>query len=356
MSKLENLLLPVTFNNWNTYTYSPRINTLLSLSPNMGAMPKDFAYLPEPPTYLFDPFGLPMDNDDLVSRCKEIDGSDDLESALENMLKDMLDIEGEPILDSNFKFTLPYAFKYSQARETSLNMFSLYCTDDPWMSLLEYKTAERFDPDVTVFTYKSNVADIDLLLNEYLEKHIDLIKSDNYLLDIIKELALRSNESIDEEKACDYFINKPFRMLILAADKGINYIIENGYKEYKNQLLENYKMEESHREQVPFMYPTRLFNIDYINKASIAYDNMCNRLDVTPNWNLFEEWHSHQFKDCNNTEDAVVNTIVRLSTGYDFTLANWNYFQQAVYDFAIEEHDNNEYKSKTFKEWLSDRR
>lgn len=356
MSKLENLLLPVTFNNWNTYTYSPRINTLLSLSSDMGAIPQDLAYLPEPPTYLFDPFGLPMDNDDLVSRCKEIDGSDDLESALENMLKDMLDIEGESILDSNFKFTLPYAFKYSQARETSLNMFCPDYNDDPWMGLLEYKTSERFDPDVTNFTYKSNIADIDLLLNEHLDQHINLIGTDNYLLAIIDEIALRRNEEVNEGDACDYFLNKPFRLLIMAAEKGLNHIMNNGYKEYKQQLLNGYKIEISHRDDIARPYPTRLFSFDFINKSSIAYDRTCNALDIAPNWNLFEDWHSYQYKDCNNVEDAVVNTIVRISTGYDFTLANWNYFQQAVYDLAIEEHDNNEHNSKTFKGWLSNRR
>ena len=135
----------------------------------------------------------------------------------------------------------------------------------------------------------------------------------------------------------------------------VNYIMEHGYKEYRDQLLEGYKIEVSHREEIPYPYMTRLFNIDFISKASVAYDTMCNRLDIRPNWNLFEDWHTHNFKGCNTTEDAVVNTIVRVSTGYDFTFANWNYFQQAVFDLAIEETDN-ENDSKTFERWLSNRR
>jgi len=356
MSKLENLVLPVTYNNWNTYTYSPRINTLLSLSHDMGAVPQTIAYVPTPPQYLFNELGQPIDHDDLVSQCRAIDGSDDLEQALVDMLTNMKDIEGEPILDSNFKFTLPHAFKFSQARNVNVRKFCPYYMDDPWMGLLEYKTTDRFDPDVTPFTYKSNVADIDLLLNSHLEQHIDLTGSDNYLLTVIDEIAIRNhNEVVNVGDACDYFLNKPFRMLLLAADKGLNYIMENGYTEYRTQLLADYKIEVSHREEVPYPYMTRLFSIDYINKASIAYDTMCDRVDIKPNWNLFEEWHAHNYKDCNTPEDAVVNTIVRISTGYDFTLANWNYFQQAIFDLAIEE-PNNEHDSKTFKKWLSNRR
>ena len=355
MSKLQNLILPVTYNNFNTYTYSSRINTLLSLSNDMGAIPQDIAYVPSPPNYLFDDIGQPIDNDVLVSKCREIDGSDDLEQALVDMLKDMKDIEAEPILDSNFKFTLPHAFKFSQARNVKVTKFCPYYMDDKWMGLLDYKTNERFDPDVTTFTYKSNLADIDLLLNSHLEQHIDLTGSDNYLLTVIDEIALRRNEKVNVGDACDYFLNKPFRMLLLAADKGLNYIMEHGYKEYRDQLLEGYKVEVSHREEIPYPYMTRLFNIDFISKASVAYDTMCDRLDIRPNWNLFEDWHTHNFKGCNTTEDAVVNTIVRVSTGYDFTLANWNYFQQAVFDLAIEETDN-ENDSKAFERWLSNRR
>ena len=100
MSKLANLVLPVTYNNWNTYTYSPRINTLLSLSNDMGAIPQTIAYVPTPPQYLFDDIGQPIDHDDLVSKCRAIDGSDDLEQALVDMLTDMKDIEANDLSDS----------------------------------------------------------------------------------------------------------------------------------------------------------------------------------------------------------------------------------------------------------------
>ena len=98
MSRLENLILPVTFNNWNTYSYSPRVNTLMSLSFSMGAMPKPLAYVSTSPDYFFDDNGNVVN---LLDQCKAIDGSETLEQDIIDMLQDVKDIENEPILDSN---------------------------------------------------------------------------------------------------------------------------------------------------------------------------------------------------------------------------------------------------------------
>ena len=321
MSDLDNLILPITFNNWNTYAFSPRVNTLISFSADMGAIPHPISYNAPPPQYLFDDKATPIDNQTILDKCKEIDGSDDLETALIDMLQDYKDLEGDPILDSNFNFTLPYAFKHSQSRTTSIRRYSTFTKDSQWLGLLEYKTEDRFNPDITNFTFRSNLADIDLLLNAHLEQHIDLSGSDNFLQTVLNELADRQNESININDAVDYFMNKPFRMLLLAADKGVNYIIENGYKEYESQLLDSYTIEVSHREEIPYVYTTRLFSEKYIEKSSIAYDKMCGRLDIQPNWNLFEQWHAYNFNGCNTWVDNLVNTIVRISTGYDFTLS-----------------------------------
>ncbi len=351
MSSLENLILPVTFNNWNTYSYSPRVNKVIGLSSNMGAMPTDpLSQLH--PQYFYDSNSNPIE---LLDRCKEIDGSSDLESDLIKMLEDVKDIENEPILDSQFNFTLPHAFQYAQAKHISVRKFSIYYADSLWMGLLDYKTNTRFDPDVTNFTYKSNINDIDLLLNEHLDQHINLIGTDNYLLAIIDEIALRRNEQVNEGDACDYFLNKPFRMLILAAEHGINHVMENGLEIYKDQLYAGYVMERPSREEVPYIYPTRLFDNRYADKAAVSYETMCERIDIKPNWNLFEEWHYYNFKDCNTHEDNLVNTISRISTGYDFTIANWNYFQQAVFELGCKQYTD-EASSSIFKKWINNRR
>ena len=355
MSDLENLILPITFNNWNTYTFSSRANTLLSFSPDMGAIPHPISYNSPPPDYLFDDEAKPIPHQTVIDQCKAIDGSEDLESALVNMLQDYKDIEGDPILDSNFNFTLPYAFKHSQSRTTSLRRYSTHTKDSLWLGLLEYKTEDKFNPDITNFTFKTNLADIDLLLNAYLEQHIDLSGSDNYLQTILNELANRRGELIDIDDAVDYFILKPFRMLILASEKGVKHIMENGYNEYRDQLFDSYKMEESHRESIPFVYVTRLFDNRYVEKSSIAYDKTCQRLDIQPNWNLFEQWHNYNYADCNTWEDNLVNTIIRISTGYDFTRANWGYFQRAVFELGCKQHTH-EASSKVFEEWINRRR
>ena len=80
------------------------------------------------------------------------------------------------------------------------------------MGLLDYKTNERFDPDVTTFTYKSNLADIDLLLNSHYsgivmpryehsdDKHIVLkLKSGyNIGLEINKIEKIEKNTSVEK--------------------------------------------------------------------------------------------------------------------------------------------------------------
>lgn len=352
MSKLENLILPVTFNNWNTYSYSPRVNTLMSLSFSMGAMPKPLAYVSTSPDYFFDDNGNVVN---LLDQCKAIDGSETLEQDIIDMLQDVKDIENEPILDSNFKFTLPYAFQYAQAKDITCKKFHTHYADSLWMGLLEYKTNERFDPDVVNFTYKSNLADIDLMLNSYLNEHINLAGADNYLLAIIDEIALRRNEEVNVGDACDYFLNKPFRMLLLAVDNGLNHIMENGYEVYRDQLIAGYQITRPKREEVPFVYSTRLFDHNYIEKSSISYEVTCERVDIQPNYNLFEEWHYYNFKGCNTHEDNLVNTIVRISTGYDFTLANWNYFQQAVFEVGCKQYTD-EASNSIFKTWIDSRR
>jgi len=354
MNQLEHLLLPITYNNGNTYSYSSRLNTLISLSNDVGAMPEPLSLSPNPPSYLFDADRNPIDHYDLLSMCKEIDGSDDLESDLIAMLEDKYDVEGEPILETNFKYTLPYAFKYSKARETSIVQFSPHLLDDQWMGLLEYKTSNKFDTDITPITYKSNIADIDLLLNEKLDQHIDLIGSDNYLYTIVEEIAGRRNEKINIDDAVDYFLGKPFRMLLLANAQGIAYIMENGHEEYCSQLYRQYTVDIGKKDEVLHPNMTRLFHHDFINKSSIAYENFCCRLDIQPNWILFEKWHNYHFRDCETVLDSVVNSIVRISTGYDFTVSNWGYFQKAVFQLA--QQDRNENSSTVFKEWLNNRR
>ena len=353
MSDLSNLILQVTFHHWNTYSYSPRVNTLISFSPDMGATPQPISYVPDAPNYFFDKDGNVIN---LLSQCKEIDGSDDLESALIEMLKDVKDIEGKPILDSKFSFTLPYAFQYAQAKNINVRKFNIHYADSLWMGLLEHKVRRRnWDPDIVNFTYSTNLSNIDLMLNSYLDQHINLINSNNYLLDIIDELALRRNEKVNVEDACDYFLNKPFRMLILAAEKGFNYIMENGYDEYKIHLHSTYVLSRPTRQEIPTVYSTRLFDNRFDAKSSTAYKMMCKRLEILPNLELFKEWHDYNFKRCSTHEDNLVNTISRISTGYDFTIANWNYFQQAVFELGCKQHTD-EASSSVFKKWINNRR
>lgn len=353
MSDLSNLILQVTFNNWNTYCYSPRVNTIFSFSDDMGAQPEEMSYTSQFPKYFYDKRGYAID---LTHQCKEIDGSSNLQAQLIKMLEDVKDIEGKPILDSKYKFTLPISFQYAQAKDLDVAKIHTHYADSLWLGLLEHKSRRyTWDPDVVKFTYKTNLSNIDLMLNGYIDKHIDLTNSDNYLETILIELANRNGDSLRIEDACDYFLNKPFRMLILAEEKGVNYIMENGYEEYKKQLHAGYVVTRPSRQEVPSIYSTRLFDNRYIDKASIAYEMMCNRAGIRPNYNLFERWHSYNFKDCNTHEDNLVNTIVRLSTGYDFTLANWTYFEQAVFELGCKQYTD-ETSSSVFKKWIDSRR
>ena len=353
MSDLSNLILQVTFNNWNTYSYSPRVNTIMSFSADVGAGVEPLSYISPFPKYFYDKKGNAID---LVEQCKEIDGSSNLEAELVKMLEDVKDIEGQPILNSDYNFTLPHSFQYAQAKDIKVRKIHTHYADSLWMGLLEHK-ARRYvwDPDIVNFTYKTNLSNIDLMLNGYIDKHIDLTNSDNYLKTILVEIANRHGESLRIEDACDYFLDKPIRMLILAEQKGIAHIIENGYEEYKEHLQSGYVISRPTRQEVPSVYSTRLFDNRYVDKASVSYEMMCNRADIRPNFTLFERWHEYNFKDCRTHEDNLVNTIVRLSTGYDFTLANWNYFQRAVFDLGCKQHTD-ETSSSIFKKWIDSRR
>ena len=192
------------------------------------------------------------------------------------------------------------------------------------------------------------------MLNQHISVPINLLQSDSYLHDIIKEIANRHNEKIDIENALMYFLNQPFRLLILAVEKGIQCIIEDGYNEYSTQLAASRFITVDTKNDTNLVNMQRIFDHRF-DEAGDAYDIMCGRLDIQPAWELFENHFTYMQQGCNTEIDSVVNTITRLSTGYDFTIRNWNYFQQAVFDLAMVQMGNDD-SSKIFEEWINSRR
>lgn len=357
MSNLENFILPVTYNNWNSYSYSGTTEHIMSFSYNAGCLPvgvTDMFY--SRPNYVFDKLGQPTDRKELKHKLSDIDKHETLEEELENYLQQFVDVENEPLLDSNFLLTLPHAFRHSKVGTLDIKKISPMYRGAKWLGILETQLDNPYSTAVHTISYGSKSHEIDHFFNEKIDDYVNLSNSDNYLKSIIEFILDKTGEtlSVNIDTAVEYFNDKPYDMLFLALEYGIGPMMdwENAYKLYKDRITD-FQCEVKNKEDT-YGVSVRLFYFWEYQRSLEGYLDFCNYTELDPNFELYEQWHNWMHEGISSPEHSVVNTIAKLSTGQEFREGSWNMFQQAITDYAAEEKFNTNGES-LLKKWINRR-
>lgn len=356
MSDLENFILPVTYNNGNSYTFSRTLEMFISFSADAGAIPLHYSRVyKDNPKFIFNNSTEAVDYKLLKKDLADIDRQEHItEDDIVDYLEKFVDIENEPLLDTNFKFTLPYAFKHSKVKDISFKKVSPGFRSAKWMGLLESCLDDTYSPIINSISYRSKSHEIDFFINEKIDNPINLHNSSNYLQTIIETVAEMHSESLDINSAVEFFNNKPYQLILLAIEHGVNTVIENGYNLYYASVTENFQCEVEHKPDTVFVPIRRMFNWDY-DRAVTGYVETCDGVGIIPNFTLYEHWHNNMFSGNISTyESATVNTIAKLIRGQEFTDDKLSYFERTILDYAaVEKFEST--GSELFKKWLSER-
>lgn len=355
MNNIENLILPVTYNNWNSYTFSRTVEMLISFSADAGAIPLHYSHLyKNNPVFLYNNIDSPADYKEVKKDLLEIDRLDDANNDdFISYLERFVDIENEPLLDSNFKFTLPHAFRHSKVKDLPFTKISPAFRNAKWLGLLESYLDDTYSPVRNKLSYSSKSHEIDFFINEKIDGYIELRNSDNYIKSIVEHIAHKHNETIDINRAIEYFNKKPYQMVLLADQHGIKTVLENGFDLYSKFIADSFLCEVQNKPDTIGVAVRLLFNWDYGDSVN-GYIDFCESLSIIPNFVLFEQWHHHMYWGIDTPESSTVNTIAKLITGHEFQDNNLDYFERAILDYAARE------KFETtgddlFKKWVSER-
>ena len=340
------LVLNVTFEQ-NSDQYSGILNHLATFSNNVGipAMADQNMY---ENTYANVQFynkhtNKPLHFRDLYNIMIGAQLSDNPEEFIPKKLDRFVDMDGVPWRQSKYKLFLPRSVPYKPFREQQFRLINANYTSASYMALMEhvnnYKSwvLEPFDHTISLET-------VDKAINEDIEDgFIDLREGSNYCKSIIEYFLARSNKKIDLETAMNYFIGKPVALLRIAAQDGIEYAMENGYEEYKNQVFYNYKNDIQHKQNTTSIQMKTLM-LPIRDLSQIAYEKLCNACDIDINLERFYQWHEWMFEGNKFVEEesveALANIISKTMTGKGFDKQNWNMGMSVILEFALQEKQN----------------
>jgi hypothetical protein len=353
---LDNLIIQVSYRG-NSRNYSGILNHLIGLSPDFGIGLDAFNQQPRSPTsYVFNSHGEHLSRSAIeknISRISEDVGYEIIQTkdAVLDYFGNLYDCTGEKISKSKYKIMLPCSLDYNTFFDAGIPKFNAVYTDVEYIGLLEHILHRQ----LLLFNYRltSDVIDEDIN-SQITDGFINLNKSVDFCRDILQHIADMHQEKVDIDVALKYFLNNSLDLVILAVEMGINYIIENGYAEYKNQVLKRYRNVVSHRSDVISWKMRTLVNGN-IGMSYAMYGKLVDNLGISRNKPMFIKWHQSVFEtseDRKNTVPALLNTISKLMFGKRFNPAIWTMESQIVFDCAVAEKLGISDGVKAYKEYL----
>jgi hypothetical protein len=337
---LDNLILHVTYDE-NSPQYGNLLSHIISYSPSMGTIASSASNMHTHATYLFNQDGSPVSRHLLYARIADINAAVCSKCHLENVLDKYYDFEGTEILDSKYKFLLPQSVRFSPFEYAKrIPRLNADYTGIEYAGILENVMHTR--PELLdVFSHNISLELVDTAVNAHLgDSFVNLYNSSNFCQTILEHIAYVRGEEINIDQAMAYFVDKPLCLVTMCIDLGINYIMNNGYAEYKNLIVGGYTNTVSHRGGVSSIKMKTLILPD-INLSRIAYDTLYSRFNLEKNDAAFAQWHAHMFNSESYYDEtavgSLINIIAKLMTGQDFNLKKWNWAAQVILDCALKE-------------------
>jgi hypothetical protein len=353
----DNLIIQSTYRG-NSRLFSGTLHHLLGFSPEFGIDVDNVNQYPRSPvSYVFNSQGDHLNRSTIEKAISKLsqDVNHDISQVKDATLDyfgNLYDFTGERISKSKYKIMLPCSLDYNKYADYDILKFNAVYTDVEYIGLLEhilYRPLTKFNYQLT-----SDVIDEDI--NSRLNGNfINLNNSFNFCKDTIQHIADVHQEKIDIDIALEYFMHRSLDLIILAVEQGINHIIENGYTEYKQQVLSRYHNAISHKGDVVSWKMRTLVNAN-IGMSYAMYGKLVDNLGVSRNKNQFIAWHQGIYEtseDKKNSLPALLNTISKLMFGKRFDPKTWTMESQIVFDCAAEEKLGISNGVEAFKEYVN---
>ena len=290
--KIPNLLLNVNYH--ESCGQSSILQHLLTYSYEMGIFPQALDRIAEQRCFISRNNKRILGIPDFAPNYLEITEQENYLELIKQCLSDCVDIEHGPILSSDFKFCLP----------ASVNVGNLMTKNPTQCMYFAKQTGPLYIYDYNVRFRMENA----FIVNE---DNLHRLR-DYYNLPIttFNDFLSQMGEKISTQKpiqASNFIKDKPVALCNMAIEHGLDYTIEEGIDLFTNEFLS-----VEHTDDFSEISNVTLFEINELttnfSTGAEYYKYVCDSLEISPNLELFEEFHDIFVKA--DTEDRL-KTITR---------------------------------------------
>lgn len=286
--------------------HNPFVDNLIAASDNIGSFPCDMNSLLVDPICCYDKHKFPLRINSL-----EVDNNISEQDCF-NIAKDkLLDIEQNNLHDSYFSHVFPVNIKSATAKEFSSKCYYIDNTDCGWLEFFVTISAQK-NEYLLPLNYTTSISQIDSIINRLRDNKI-ILKSENYIKELI-EFYMDNACKHNTEFYVNFFYSKPIGVMALCNKNHIDDVVEN----YAKLMIEtnNHKKfgKRSSKDWIVEIKFNKLIQDDYISSMDY-YTNICEQLDIEPNYSYFEHFHTvvadKNFTAFKQKDNTVLQDIMR---------------------------------------------
>lgn len=256
------------------------IDHLLTYSTETGCLPQQLKDIHNKPIYIWknkeEIIGLP----NLDPKFKSLTKEDNFIDILKDRLSDCVDIERNPILESNFTFMLPNSiFPGPWIKDKEHRKFVVKQTMPYYIWEFNKKSKNRNN---TTIVNEENIRRVKRLFN------LDLNLT---FLETLNVIANKINPQ-DPGSAIDFIKDKPIALVEMAISKGFTYTIEQGIKEFEKDFF-NIDFNEILTNEDYLLVNTDNLLVNNRSASVEYYKYICEQLTITSNLDLYDQFYDY---------------------------------------------------------------
>ena len=290
--QIPNLLLNVNYK--EACGQSSVLQHLLTYSTSTGILPQPIDNIGSNKSYIWKGneqiIGLPGLHNNFIKLTKQQDYFENLK----NCLNDFVDIEREPLLESDFKFCLPASVNPGNLMEIHPEQCMYFAKQTGPLYTYDYNL--RFKKFNTVTVCEKNLN----TLNNYFN-----LEAPSFLV-FCQKMGRKINNRMPSQ-ASNFIMDKPLTLVDMALENGLDYAKEEGISVFTKDFLS-----VENTSDYSEMSNVTIFDISQLTgnrSTSEEYHKyICDSLKISPNLELFEKFHDIFVKA--DTKDRL-KTITR---------------------------------------------
>ena len=284
--------------------FNPLVDNLLCSSDSIGTFPSTVNNMLELPVCCYNEYQYPL-------QVNSYDITDITKNSVEQHVSDhLIDIEKNPLNDSYFDHIFPKNINSQKAKELGYSCYYVDNSKTNWMNL--YVIMKEIKSSyLSPLNYTSSLNQIDKQIN-FSRSDKFVFQSENYIEELINIYA-KTGSNRSNDFYFDFFFNKPISLISLCNKFDIDYVVDN----YLKLLIES----NNHKTMGKRNSKDWIIDIDFslliqdrYNNSLSYYEDICNKLDIYPNYNYFEIFHtmvsSKNFEIFSNANTNIVQEIV----------------------------------------------